>query len=219
MGGGIGVSIYGSHPIATDRLMFAMPETGIGFFPDIGASHFLNKLPDHIGTYLGLTGIIINADDAYRLGLVKTVIAHDEIKQFKQTLDLNDIQLPAAKLENNHAEFFNHLDELKRCFCLETIEEIFTALSHGNDWCQQTLTLLKTRSPLSLKVTLEYLQRSRGFDFAANMQMNHTLAYNFLKCGEFFEGIRAAVIDKDKSPKWQYTLEEIDVALIDSFFI
>ncbi len=218
MGGGVGVSVWGSHCIATDRLVFAMPETAIGLFPDIGASYFLTRLPHHIGFYLGLTGNSINAYESLKLGLVKTVIDSKTIDSFKQSLNPNDIQLPQPITLNTNSELFAHQEDINICFSLDTVPEIIAALETKDAWCQSIAATLKTRSPLSMVVTLEYLKRSQGKSFHDIMQINRVLVENFIKNGDFLEGIRAAIIDKDKNPKWRYQLDEIDQIDIDAFF-
>lgn len=218
MGGGVGVSVWGSHCIATDRLVFAMPETAIGLFPDIGASYFLTRLPDHIGFYLGITGNSINAYEALTLGLVKTVIDHKTIGSFKQSLNPDNIQIPQPISLDTNSELFDHQQDINSCFSLNTIPEVIEALETKDAWCQSIAATLKTRSPLSMVVTLEYLKRSRSKSFHDIMQMNRVLVENFIKNGDFIEGIRAAIIDKDKKPKWRYSLDEIDQIDIDAFF-
>lgn len=218
MGGGLGISIWGSHTIATERLVFAMPETAIGLFPDIGASYFLTRLPNHMGYYLGLTGNSITAYEALQLGLVDTVIDHQSINTFKDTLNPMDITLPAPVVHNTFSELLNHQEDINECFSHHSISAILTALEGGDAWCHQVAETLRSRSPLSLKVTFEYLKRSEGMDFDTVMQLNLQLVHQFLKGTEFYEGIRAAVIDKDKNPQWQHSIENMDDINVESYF-
>ena len=219
MGGGLGISIWGSHPIATERLLFAMPETGIGLFPDIGASYFLTRLPNHIGYYLGLTGNSINAYEALQLGLVKTVIRHDSIAAFKKQLNPQDIVLPEPIALDTTSSLLEHRADIDTCFSLDSISAMISALEAKDTWCQHIANTLKSRSPLSLKITFEYLQRSQGKSFEDIMEMNAKLVANFLCDDEFFEGIRAAVIDKDKKPRWQHQIGEVDSLSVEPFFL
>ncbi len=219
MGGGVGVSIWGSHRIATESLVFAMPETSIGLFPDIGASYFLTRLPHWMGWYLGLTGNAINAYEAYTLGIVHTILSNEQLATFKEKLDPYSIVLPAPTALNTGSDLLEHTADVERCFSKSSIEEIIAALEKGDPWCQATAATLKTRSPLSLKVTLQYLNISQDKSFHEIIQLNRTLAYHFIRHPEFFEGIRAAVIDKDKNPTWTYTLSDIDDAIITNFFL
>jgi len=206
MGGGAGISIHGSYRIGSERLLFAMPETGIGFFPDIGASYFLPRLPHYFGFYLGLTGVRIGLADCLALGLVDFYIPHAEQEVFLQTLP--DVEIATAiKMFAKPAEkslLWHERDSVEKCFSKNTVEEIIAALlAQKNNWCQETAALLQTRSPTSLKVTLRALQKGRELDFDACMQMEYNIAMRFLAGEEFFEGIRAAVIDKDQKPHWQ----------------
>jgi enoyl-CoA hydratase/carnithine racemase len=219
MGGGLGISIWGSHPIATERLMFAMPETGIGLFPDIGASYFLTRLPNYVGYYLGLTGNSINAYEALQLGLVKTVINHEAITSFKQTLDPLQISLPEPITLDTKSELLENQTNIANCFNKPTMTEILAALDNNNDWCQKAATLIRSRSPLSLKVTFELLKKSHNKSFKEIMQINAHIVQQFLNTDEFFEGIRAAVIDKDKSPIWQHPIDQVDAIDVTNFFI
>jgi enoyl-CoA hydratase len=219
MGGGLGISIWGSHTVATERLMFAMPETSIGLFPDIGASYFLTRLPNHMGYYLGLTGNAINAYEALQLGLVETVIDHQSIDSFKATLDLDAIEMPTPVVHDTSSELLNHQDEINECFSYKSITEIINALDGGDAWCHQVAETLRSRSPLSLKVTFDYLKLSEGKEFSEVMLLNKKLVSQFLRDDEFFEGIRAAVIDKDKNPKWQHDIDEVDKIDVRAFFM
>jgi len=170
MGGGAGISIHGSYRVATENIVFAMPETGIGFFPDVGASYFLTRLPYHFGFYLGLTGARLAYNDCYALGLVNTVIAPNAQEQL-----IN--MLAQTALENTHtidqiikqfsipvppSTLWMHQNEIDVCFSKNTIEEIINALEiNANDWCKKVAEVLKTKSPLSLKVTLDELKKRR----------------------------------------------------------
>lgn len=210
MGGGVGISIWGSHKIATERLLLAMPETSIGLFPDIGASYFLTRLPSHIGWYLGLTGNSINAYEALHLGLVDSVISHDDITAFKTRFDPKNITLPESITTDTTSELLTHKNDINDCFSQNSITDIIHALENKDAWCQNVAAILKTRSPLSLKVTFDYLNASVGKSFNEVMTYNHKLVRFFLESQDFYEGIRAAIIDKDKKPKWQHTIDEVD---------
>lgn len=218
MGGGVGISIWGSTPIATERLKFAMPETAIGLFPDIGASYFLTRLPNKIGYMLGLTGLSINAYEALTLGLIKTVIHHTDKQAFIDHLNPATLTLPDPIPLDQNSELLAHQTEINHCFSQPTIIEIINELEKFDKYCQYIASMLKQRSPLSLAVTLEYLKRSEGQDFKTVMAMNHTLIQHFIRGTELYEGVRAAIIDKDRQPQWQYSLEEMATQSIDHFF-
>lgn len=190
MGGGLGISIHGTLRIAVNNLILAMPETGIGFFPDIGATYFLSRCPGQIGTYLGLTGARLNATEALYAGLIDEIIGEPPVM--------------------NHLETYRHI--IDQCFQYHTVEEILEALfATNNPWAKQIHDVLQTKSPTSLKITLRALRKACTQDFHSCMEMEYQIARYCLENHDFFEGIRAAVIDKDKHPRWNpSTLDAVD---------
>ncbi len=217
MGGGAGVSIHGSHRVATERMSFAMPETTIGFFPDIGASYFLARLTHKIGFYLGLSGDRIAYNDAFDLRLVDVVISSDNQHQLLQTLVDADLPTKQAvtriikdfSIQVPPSDLLKHKDVIQRCFSHPSVEKIIEALESSTEWCKNLAINLKTKSPMSLKVTLQELLRGEKLDFDACMDMEYVMMQHFLKSHDFLEGIRAVLIDKDKKPVWQDSLSEV----------
>lgn len=212
MGGGVGISIHGSHRVGTDRLLFAMPETAIGFYPDVGTTYCLARFPHKMGYYLGLTGARISYADCYAMGIVQTVVAQHALPTIITTLCEAKIpnKIAVTDLLNEFAlsippsELMQHKDEIEACFSKKTIEDILQALeSYPSEWCQQTAKIIQTKSPTSLKVTLYALQEAEKLNFDTCMQMEYGLTTHFLQGHDFFEGIRAAIIDKDQKPHWQ----------------
>lgn len=228
MGGGVGVSIHGSHRVATENLSFAMPETGIGYFPDIGGTYFLPRLPHRIGYYLGLTGERITYQDCLAIGLVDTVIAPES--QQALIKKLADTPLPnknaitpliqSFSIATSASELWSHRHEIELCFSKATIEDILTALqTMGSPWCLTTAGILKLKSPSSLKIALHALQKGNDFDFSACMQMEEHLALHFMNSHDFYEGIRAALIDKDRNPQWlPRQLDQITPEFVAQYF-
>jgi enoyl-CoA hydratase len=229
-GGGAGVSLHGSHPIATERFLFSMPETGIGFFPDIGAGYFLNQCPAGVGAYLGLTGARLQAGDAKALGLVSQVVAHaDQAAVIEALCEADLSQAPFERVSAVLAAFESACEPgplmaeknaIATLFSHATVELMLSALSTtSGDWARQTKTTLQAKSPTSLKVTLAQLQRAQCLDFDAVMQMELGIAARFMQTPDFYEGVRAAVIDKDHRPHWQpVQLESVTAELVQSFF-
>lgn len=214
MGGGMGISVNGSHRIATENLLMAMPETGIGFTPDVGASYFLSHCPGYSGFYLGLTGNKITAGDAYYLGLANYFVPSHYLNILCNSLIGLRFEQDAQQEIANVIERFSttpplsslalHQAQIDACFSKKTVEEIIAALrSHNGDWCRETEKILLTRSPTSLKVTLESLQRGKSLDFTDCLTQEYRLGGHFLNSHDLFEGIRAAIIDKDRKPHWQ----------------
>jgi enoyl-CoA hydratase/carnithine racemase len=230
MGGGAGVSIHGSHRVTNEQLIFAMPETGIGFFPDIGAGCFLSRLENKMGYYLGLTGDRIGAADAKWLGLVTHIIppekqndaiaaltdtefSADAKKQVSQILDAFAVKPSTPRLSE-------YQQQITDCFSAESVEEVMLRLEENNsEWSLAVTKTLLTKSPISLKVTFEQLKRSEQMKFDEIMQMEFNIALQFLHTADFFEGVRAAVIDKDQNPQWNPPLlDEVSQAHVAAFF-
>lgn len=189
MGGGVGMSVHASDCIAATNLRWAMPETLIGFFPDVGATYYLSRLPDFIGTYLALTGASIDAQTALELGLVKGIDDRDRSSSAALAVQVRNSSLASYS---------------SRFFCFSTIEEIIDALrADSSDWAADTLKQLLQRSPTSLKVTLAQLHRAKNKTVDEVLDMDLHIARVMLQNHDFFEGVRAAIIDKDKNPQWQ----------------
>ncbi len=214
MGGGAGVSVHGKFRVATEKLRFAMPETAIGFFPDIGAGYFLTRCPNKIGWYLGLTGNTIKAADALAMGLVTHYVLSEKLQTLKQSIiessfDANHIEqidelLRQFTTQSEDAEIWQHANMIEHCFSKTTVEAIIQALKDSKtDFGQQTVDVLLRRSPISLKITLAHLNRCANKSFDEIIQSDYQLAEQFMQGHDFCEGVRAALIDKDQNPKWQ----------------
>jgi enoyl-CoA hydratase len=195
MGGGLGISIQATLKIALNNLILAMPETGIGFFPDVGSTYFLSRCPGQIGIYCGLTGARLNATEALYAGLIDQIVGEPPI--------INSLE--------THRDIINH------CFQYSTLEEILTSLSKENkSFAKEVHDLILTKSPTSLKITLQALRQAATLDFDDCMAMEYKLACYCAENHDFYEGIRAAIIDKDYHPKWQpASLAEVDEKAID----
>ncbi len=214
MGGGAGVSVHGSHRIVTENFCFAMPETKIGFFPDIGASYFLNKCPKKIGLYLGLTGAIINATESLECAIATHMVQSARLAELETALidtqfssnnpsEISEvIQSFSLKPESSNSHL--HEDTIEECFSKANVDEILMSLKQSTHaWCNAAAKDLEARSPTSLKVTFEQLKRAEKMKFDDILQMDFDMAREFLKQHDFYEGVRAIIIDKDKKPQWQ----------------
>jgi enoyl-CoA hydratase/carnithine racemase len=227
MGGGLGISIHGSHRVVTERTTMAMPEAIIGFFPDVGSSYFLNRCPGEIGTYLGVLGESITGEDALYAGLATHRLASADIGQVYKDLtgaqsqeEVDDVLQDAA---GGQADCFlqTHRNLIDRCFSFNTIEEIFAALQQESDpfvrdWLKGSLK----KSPTSLKLALALLRRTKGLSLREVLALDFCLSQHCVKNHDFFEGIRAVLIDKDQNPHWQPgTLEGVSQEMIEAYFI
>jgi enoyl-CoA hydratase len=200
MGGGYGIAGNGSHLIINDNTRFAMPETSIGFFPDVGIGWKLARL-GALGMYIALTGNIFDADCIMAAGLATHKVTVEEVKAILSNdfIDLNNLKITTKpKIQN--------LNEIESIFSLPSVDAIFQALERSNsEFATATLNILKSRSPVSLLVTFAHLKRSENEDFKTSLTRDLQLACAFFSDMEVYEGIRAQLIDKDRQPSWKYS--------------
>ncbi|MDJ0951872.1 MAG: enoyl-CoA hydratase/isomerase family protein [Alphaproteobacteria bacterium] len=231
MGGGVGVSVHGSHRIVTERTLFAMPETGIGLFPDVGGSWFLPRCPGELGTYLGLTGARLKAADALYAGVGTHFVPASNLDALEHALaEIDWLSGPALNLIDHVLERFtepagpaplaDHQAVIDRCFAADRVEDIIAALeAEGSDFAASTLEALAGKSPTSLKISLAQLRKARGLDFDACMAMEYRISQACMAGHDFFEGIRALLIDRDNVPSWSpATLDEVTDAMVAAHF-
>ena len=232
MGGGVGLSIHGRVRIATERTLFAMPETAIGLFPDVGGSWFLPRLPGGIGLYLALTGERLKAPDCLYAGIATHWTPSGRLPEIVDALERADWDKGLAGLRRVLSPLTGHPDEagalpalrpaIDRCFAGKaSVEGVIAALEHeASDWAKATLATLAKRSPTSMKVAFEELKRGAAQSFDQSMQMEYRMAQAAMRPGsDFYEGIRAVLIDKDHAPKWSpASLAEVGDALVESYF-
>jgi enoyl-CoA hydratase len=212
-GGGVGISIYGSHRIATPHTLWAMPECAIGFYPDIGATWFLPRLPGEVGTYLALTGARLKAGDLLALGIANGFADEGDAYTLSLTGEgWGEGALPAPELAPSPASLRLSTSPVKgevrksidRCFAYHSVEEIVAALGQEqSDWAGQTLAALSRAAPTSLKVTLRQMRIGKTLTFDQAIDLEYRLTKQFLGKPDFFEGVRAALIDRDGAPRWQ----------------
>jgi enoyl-CoA hydratase len=226
MGSGVGITLYGTHRVAGERYRFAMPEAGIGLFPDDGVSWAFARLPDEIGMYLALTGRPLGRADAYRLGLVTHCIPAEQFAEIVGALrEANpaDPVLDARHVEPGHGEVEALRPAIARCFAGESVEAIIVRLEaeRGAErvWAEGVLQDLARQSPTSLKVAYRHARDARQLDLAATLAQDYRLACRFLSGHDFYEGVRAALIDRDHAPRWQPgRLADVSDARIDAYF-
>lgn len=230
MGGGVGVSLHGSLKVAADTAIFAMPEAGIGFFTDIGSSYFLSRLPNSFGMYLALTGARISAAVAQAMGLIDRIIDQSSLYEIQNTLFSAKFTGPVdgvlkkllkpfeIKPSLNQADI--QLMEFTKIFSSHSVDAILDELKKSeNPLAVDCLSQLKKNCPLSVKINFELLTRAKNFSLDECLSMDYCLVGHFLKDPNFYEGIRAAVIDKDQFPKWKPShLKDITQQTIDQFF-
>ncbi len=227
MGGGIGVSAHGSHRVVTERSTLAMPETAIGFVPDVGGTHLLGTAPHRSGVYLGLTGARIGASDAIACGLADMLIPSPSLLPLLSDLEAStdtaamEHHLQSYRVPTSSTGDLPHQGWIEQCFASDTMEEICHALSQSEeDGAQAALLALQSMSPTSLKVTLRALQNAYGAnDLAVCLDQEYRIAQVCVRSHDFPEGVRAALVDKDRQPRWHPpTLEEVTPELVATYF-
>ena len=224
MGGGVGLSAPARYRLATERTTFAMPETGIGLFPDVGGGWFLPRLPGRIGLWLALTGARIKAADCLHAGLATHHVPSERLPELKAALAENpsDIEVLLAQfhVDPGPAPLLAHRAELDAAFGQGSVEAILAALEAGSDWARAQALALRTKSPQTLKVAFRQLALGLAApDFAANMAMEYRIGARVVQRHDFLEGVRAVIVDKDNAPKWDpATLEGVGEDLLDAIF-
>ncbi len=223
MGGGVGISAHGSHRVVTERTMFAMPECAIGLIPDVGGTYLLGQMPGVCGEYAGLTGARLTGADCIYAGIADYLVPSDKLDDLKTALlDTGDVAVlqefaivpDGSVLEENRAS-------IDAIFALGRIDEILLSLQGDpTDFAQTALKGLSRGAPLSLKTTLAAIRAAReDGSLLGALRNEYRIVSTCLQDGELIEGIRAMVIDKDRSPKWKYpTLESVPQDMIDRLY-
>ena len=207
MGGGVGVSVHGRYRVATERTLFAMPETGIGFFPDVGGAYFLPRCPGQIGLYLGLTGARLKAADCLYAGIATQYVPSARLDELRAALaaDADDVEAVLARfhVDPGPAPLAQRRDLIDRCFSAQTYDGVLAALAaEGEGFAADTLATITAKSPTAGKVAFEQIRRGAKLDFDACMKMEFRLSQVYAPAADFIEGIRAVIVDKDGKPAW-----------------
>ncbi len=203
MGGGAGISVHGSARLADVSLSFAMPETGIGFIPDVGASYFLSRIPDELGMYLGLTGLPIGLGDALDAGLMTHAVAREDFDAVIDALTSGKDFAPFVR-KPEKGQLAGHRQRIATLFAGSSVEAILERLYRdGGDFAVATAHTIHARSPASLKLVFRQLRYARALSLRECLAMEFRLANRILPSHDFREGVRAALVDKDRNPKWQ----------------
>ena len=206
MGGGYGIAGHCQLRVATDKTVFAMPEAGIGFFPDVGSMVHLHKCPGHYGRFLALTGQGIDGQTACAAGLVDVYVGASSFDEVLSKLQANsDLEQAANDLGETDCGEIPHAAEIDEVFQSLDIMQIIERLEgHGSDFGDKVATVLRGRSPVSLCVIAQYLEKSQGFSVDEVLDMDFTIVQHFIGQGDMYEGIRAQLIDKDREPQWEH---------------
>ncbi|TFK13609.1 disks large-associated protein 3 [Platysternon megacephalum] len=233
MGGGVGLSVHGHFRVATEKTLFAMPETAIGLFPDVGGGYFLPRLSGKIGYYLALTGFRLKGRDLQKAGIATHFVESEKLPELEE--DLIALKSPSKE---NVADLLNsyhikckidqekqfvldeHMDKINSLFSANSMEEIIQNLKQdGSPFALKQLETINKMSPTSLKMTLRQLREGASMNLQDVLTMEYRLSQACMSGHDFYEGVRAVLIDKDQVPKWKpATLEEVTDEFVDNCF-
>ncbi|MBD24521.1 MAG: enoyl-CoA hydratase [Candidatus Marinimicrobia bacterium] len=228
MGGGVGVSVHGSYRIVTERTVFAMPETGIGLFPDVGGTWFLPRLRGSTGMYLGLTGRRLKGAECVALGLAEAFVPSNSLDDLEAKL-VNESPAELSQIVSTVKNFAMPEERIAisaerpaidKHFGLGSVEKIIGSLeSDGSEWAKTQVKTLRQKSPLSLKITFRQLCEGAALQFEDCMRLEWRLANRFATDFDFYEGVRALLVDKDMNPQWSpATLADVTDTKINTYF-
>lgn len=228
MGGGVGISVHGAYRVGSEKTLFAMPETAIGFFPDVGGSHFLPKLPHHTGVYCAMTGERLKQADCYWTGILTHTVHSDDMAKLEEALwEAEDVEPVLARyaFDPGHAPLQERAEVIEQCFGANTTFEVLANLrgleGGGHEsFATATLETLSKRSPMSVEVSFQQVKRGAGLSMKECMIMEYRIVSQILRGQDFYEGVRAVIIDKDHAPKWQHgSLDAIKSVEVEAHFV
>ena len=220
MGGGNGISVHGSHRVSSETYSFAMPEVGIGLFPDVGMTYVLPRLPGLTGTYLALTGARIGPGDAHAVGLATHHVPAGDFDALVEALAdgaaVDAVLADHARPVPEPGVLVAERARIDACFSADTVAQILARLdADGSTFAAETAALMRTRSPTSLTLVREQMRRSATLSFPQAMLTEYRMVSALMRGPDFFEGVRAAVIDKDGAPAWNpATLDGVEPGTI-----
>ncbi|KAH9505521.1 hypothetical protein Btru_057493 [Bulinus truncatus] len=234
MGGGVGLSVHGTFRVATERTMFAMPETGIGLFPDVGGGHFLPRLEGKLGFFLALTGFRLKGRDVKSIGIATHFVELSKVEELEKQLTnlkleagqdgvaaiLNRLDSESKLAVDKEFILQPHVEKINKLFTGNTMEKIFDSLhKDGSEWAKDQLEILKKMSPTSLKITLRLLLEGKNRSLAEDLVVEYRLSQRCLKDRDFYEGVRAVLIDKDNNPQWNpASIKDVPNSKVEWFF-
>ncbi|XP_005939912.1 3-hydroxyisobutyryl-CoA hydrolase, mitochondrial isoform X1 [Simochromis diagramma] len=233
MGGGVGLSVHGRFRVATEKTLFAMPETAIGLFPDVGGGYFLPRLQGKLGLFLALTGFRLKGRDVQRAGVATHFVESKKIPDLQK--ELVDLKSPSAEDVSRVLDSYQsqssldaekpfilkkHVSDIDRLFSASSVEGIVKNLkTDGSEFAKKQTETLSKMSPTSLKITLKQLQAGAALSLQDVLVMEYRLSQACMRGCDFYEGVRAVLVDKDQNPKWNpSTLEEVSDQMVEQCF-
>jgi enoyl-CoA hydratase len=226
MGGGVGLSVHGKYRVAGDATVFAMPETGIGYFPDVGGTFFLPRLGMSVGQWLGLTGARLNVGQTCDIGIANLYVPTDKHSDLIEALGMADLDGTDSRV-NKVLEAFSQvppahdaIPKAIKAFNCGSVPEILLSLDRDNsEWAAKQAKNIRRKSPIAMCVTFEALKRGINMTFRQVMTQELDISLNFLRTQDFYEGIRSQLIDKDRNPKWSHSsVDEVSPAQVEQLF-
>ena len=226
MGGGVGLSVHGRYRVAGDATVFAMPETGIGYFPDVGGTFFLPRLGMSVGQWLGLTGARLNVGQTCDIGIANLYVPTDKHSDLIEALGMADLDGTDSRV-NKVLEAFSQvppahdaIPKAIKAFNCGSVPEILLSLDRDNsEWAAKQAKNIRRKSPIAMCVTFEALKRGINMTFRQVMTQELDISLNFLRTQDFYEGIRSQLIDKDRKPKWSHSsVDEVSPAQVEQLF-
>jgi enoyl-CoA hydratase len=226
MGGGVGISLHAPYRVAGERYLFAMPEVSIGFFPDVGATYALPRLPGQAGMYLALTGERVKWADAMWLGLATHAVDSGAMESVRDALIAGepvDSVLARVSVNPGPAPLAGEKTLIEACFSADSVAGVLQRLDEaareGSDFAAKTAEIMRTKSPTSMSIAFEQVRRGGGLSFEEAMQVEFRIVSRIFKGHDFHEGVRSVLIDKDGKPQWSpASLDSVDRAVIEGHF-
>ena len=230
MGGGLGLSVHGSHRIITEKTVTAMPETAIGLFPDVGGGYFLSRMKGSVGKYIAITGRTLDFQDTIYSGIGTHLLYSNKLDEFinkllqQKSYDSNVVDEMIEKY-NNKSEIVPNLKNIEKnidkFFSKKSILDVYNSLRNNeSDWARNTLDILRKKSPTSMAVTLEQIEKSANISLKDCLSMEFRICQSMMSKHDFYEGVRANLVDKDRKPKWKPSdIEDITNEIIDDHFL
>ena len=229
MGGGVGISVHGSHRVAGDKTTFAMPETGIGFHPDVGGAYFLPRLPGEIGMWMGLTGARLKAPDCVATGLATHYCPSTQQAALIEALEGADLAADDDKLEDvleahsgdpGTSDIAVVRGLIDAAFAGNDVPEMISRMeAAGDDWSAKQVKIMRTKSPTAMVLTAKCLRRGGELSFEDVMRQDLRVSMRCLEGTDFYEGVRAVIIDKDNAPNWSPSdISDVDSGALDAYF-
>ena len=222
MGGGVGLAMHGNIVVISEKVTFAMPETAIGLFPDVGAGKILTNLDGDIGMYLALTGQRINSGDLLSLGLAYKCVSRDKFEILEKELSMASGNKEIMEIIDSYSieldpVFFPKLNsEINDCFKYDTVEEVIKAIEKNDaSWAKESLNSIYKMSPTSIKITFKQLKMAKKMSLSEDLTMEYRMSQGCMRGHDFYEGVRAVLIDKDHKPKWNpKNLEDVSEDMV-----